>query len=81
MIKKFDLKDQDKVKKCTDELITKIEEISDYEIGMIAAQDIIGIVIENFVPEIYNRAIEDIAKLIQQKSSDLDAEIDLLRQS
>ena len=66
--------------KCIAEIITRIQEIDDTEgIGAIASQDIIDIVFENLGPEIYNKAIADVSKLIEAKSADLSYELDELK--
>ena len=57
----------------------RIEEIGDDKIGLIAAQDIIDIVSENFGPEIYNKAILDAKKLLEDRMNDVETEIDLLQ--
>lgn len=81
MIRKWDMNDKDAKKKCVDEVIARIEEIGDSQAGFIAAQDIIEIVSANLGPEIYNMALGDVKKLLQQKFGDLEVDIDLLEQS
>jgi uncharacterized protein (DUF2164 family) len=62
-------------------VITRIQEIEDTEqVGQIAAQEIVDIVLENFAPTIYNKGINDSVKLIQEKLADLESDIELLRQ-
>ena len=46
--------------------------------GVIVAQDIIDIVLENLGNSIYNLAIQDASKVIKNKVSDLEVEISLL---
>lgn len=66
--------------KCIDELITRLQDIDDTSsVGVIAAQDIIDIVIENLGPEIYNKAINDVNKIFETKTEDLKYEIEELR--
>lgn len=81
MLKKFDTIPRELNKKCIDEVITRIEEIESERVGEIAAQDIIDIVIENLGPEIYNTALRDAKKLVQDRLADLDYEIDGLEQA
>ncbi|MBP9813086.1 DUF2164 family protein [Candidatus Saccharibacteria bacterium] len=64
--------------KTIDEIITRIEEIEDASVGVIVAQDIIDIVLENLGNSIYNLAIQDASKVIKNKVSDLEVEISLL---
>jgi uncharacterized protein (DUF2164 family) len=78
-IRKWDLANKETRDKCISEVITRIEEIGDDKIGLIAAQDIIDIVSENFGPEIYNKAILDAKKLLEDRMNDVETEIDLLQ--
>ena len=64
--------------KTIDEIITRIEEIEDASVGVIVAQDIIDIVLENLGNSIYNLALQDVSKIIKNKASDLEIEISLL---
>lgn len=65
--------------KCIDEVITRIDEIED-SVGVIAAQEIIDIVLENLAPEIYNKGVADAKKAIDTKVEDLNFELDSLKQ-
>ena len=67
--------------KCIAEVIARVEEIDSENVGVIAAQDIIDIVIQNLGPEIYNTALHDAKKLLSEKMSDIEFEIDQLEQS
>lgn len=78
MIKKFDHIPDDIKRKCVDEVITRVEEIESEQVGVIAAQDIVDIVVENYGPHIYNMALQDTKKLLQEKLSDVEYEIDAL---
>jgi uncharacterized protein (DUF2164 family) len=81
MIRKWDIDNEDVNKKCINEVITRIQDIDDPDqAGVIAAQDIIDIVMENMGPEIYNKAINDTNNLIQTKLHDIDTEIEMLKE-
>lgn len=81
MIKKFDKVSKEAEKKAIDEIITRIEEIDDsLEVGIIAAQDIVDIVVENLGPEIYNLGLRDAKKQVQERFFDIESGIDLLEQ-
>ena len=67
--------------KCIAEVITRVEEIESENVGVIAAQDIIDIVIQNLGPEIYNTALRDAKQLFVEKMTDVELEIDQLEQS
>ena len=80
MLRKFDNIPKEVEKKCIDEVITRVQEIEDSEIGIIAAQDIIDIVKQNLGPEIYNAGIRDVKKLLQGRFIDIETDIDILEQ-
>ena len=77
IIKKWDIEDKQTNDKCIEEVMTRVEEIGDDTIGVIAAQDIIDIVTNNFGPEIYNKALRDAKKLFIDRASDIETELDL----
>ena len=81
MQKKFSGIPKEQNDKCIAEVITRIEEIESERVGVIAAQDVIDIVVENLGPDIYNSAIQDTKKLLQEKIADIEFEIDELKQS
>lgn len=82
MIRKWDISDQASNKKCIDEVIARIQDIDDPErAGVIAAQDVVGIVMDNYAPHIYNRALGDIQKMLEEKHRDIEYAMDELRQS
>ncbi len=78
MKRKWDISDEATIKKCLDEVIARVEEIDSDKVGVIAAQEIIDIVTENFGPEIYNKGVRDSKKLVQEKFHDLEVDLDLL---
>ena len=77
IIRKWNIEDKTTNDKCLAEVMTRVEEIGDDSIGIIAAQDIIDIVAENLGPEIYNKALGDAKKLVTDRLSDI--EVDLLK--
>ncbi len=81
MEKKFDTIPADIKKRCLTEISSAVEEISGEAVGIIAAQEIIDIVTHYYGPEIYNMALEDTKKLVQEKLTDFEYEIDSLTQS
>jgi len=80
MIKKFDTLTKEAEKQLTEVVITRIEEIGDSGVGYIAAQDIIDSVVQVYGPEIYNMAIRDAKKLLQEKFTDIETELDIIKQ-
>lgn len=82
MIRKWDTDNKALNQKCLDEVITRVQEIEDPElVGVIAAQDIIDIVLENMGSEIYNKAINDSTKLLRDKFQEIEYSAEDLKQS
>lgn len=81
MQRKWDTDDKQLNQKCLDEVIARIQEISDVaQVGVIAAQDVIDIVLENLAPQVYNKGINDAQKLLRDKYDILENDIELLKQ-
>lgn len=80
MKRKWDSDDEFVQKKCVDEVIARVEEIGDSPVGMIAAQEIIDIVTENLAPGIYNKGVRDAKQAIAVKLSDIEIDLDMLKQ-
>lgn len=78
--RKFDVSSEDTKRQCIDAIIARINETIDEEIGIITAEDILSIVSESIGPEIYNKALSDTQTLLKNKCTDLDIEIELLKQ-
>ncbi len=79
MKRKWDVSSEQARKKCVEEIITRIEEQEGAQFGVIAANDVIDIVLQNLGPDIYNLALKDARKLIQDKLEDLEVNLDLLK--
>lgn len=80
MKKQFDVISDDVKKRCAAEISARVEEISGEPVGVIAAQDIVDIVTLHYGPEIYKAALEDAKKIVQERLSDVEYEIDGLMQ-
>ena len=80
MKRKFDIVSDEITRRCVAEVITRIEEIDSEKAGIIAAQDVIDIVLRNYGPEIYNLALADTKKLLQEQQMETEVKIDLLEQ-
>ncbi len=62
-------------------MITRIQEIDDPSaVGMIVAQDIIDIVTENIAPHMYNKGVKDAKKLLTEKLTDIEIDMNSLEQ-
>lgn len=82
MIRKWDIDNKEINQKCIDQVITRIQYIDDpNRVGVITAQEIIDIVAENLGPEIYNKALNDVIKQINEKLQDIEYSIEELKQS
>jgi len=79
IIRKWDVADKETRDKCINEIISRVEDIGDDAVGIIAAQDIIDIVTETLGPEIYNKAIRDAKKVLEHHMDDVDIELDALK--
>ena len=79
MKRKWDISSEETRNKCAKEVITRINEQEGSEAGIITADDIIDIVMQNLGPDIYNLAIADVKKLLEDRFSDIETELDLLR--
>jgi len=79
IIRKWDIASKETQDKCVNEVIARVEEIEGDTVGLIAAQDIIDIVTENLGPEIYNKAIQDAKRLVENQMNDLETGLDLLK--
>lgn len=79
MKRKWDVSSEQVRKKCVEEIIARIDEQGSDKFGIIAAEEIINIVLQNLAPDIYNLALNDAAKLVRDKLEDLETGLDLLK--
>ena len=79
MLKQWDIKNDQARKQCVDEVIARMSEEDGARIGVICAQEIIDIVAQHVGPHAYNMAIEDSKRLIQNKLTDIDIELDIIK--
>lgn len=79
MKRKWDVSSKEVRRKCVDEIITRIGEQQGPEFGILAAEEIIDIIIQNIGQDIYNLAIKDAKQLLQDRFSDIETELDLLQ--
>lgn len=78
MKRKWDVSSKEVRKKCVDEILVRIDEQQGSEFGIIAAEEIMDIVAQNIGPDIYNSALKDATKLLKDRFSDIETELDLL---
>ena len=79
MKRKWNVSNQQTRRKCAEEVLARINEQDGSAFGLLAAEDIIDIVAQNIGPDIYNLAIKDVSKLVQERLEVLELGIDLLR--
>lgn len=79
VIRKLDFASKQVKQKCIDEIIYRINEAIDDEIGIITAEEVLELVTENIADEIYNQAVEDVKTLLNERHIDTNIEIDLLK--
>ena len=79
MKRKWDVSTDEVRAQCVAEVIAAVDERAGESFGMIAAGEVIDIVLQKLGPDIYNLALKDAQKVIQDKLSDLDVDLDLLR--
>ncbi len=77
--RKFELSSDETKRKCINEIIGRLDETLDEKIGVIAAEDILDIVTESIGPDIYNQAVKDAKKILQNRFDDIDVDLDLLK--
>jgi uncharacterized protein (DUF2164 family) len=80
MKRKWDVSSKEVRKKCIDEILTRIDEQKGAEFGILAAEELVDIVAQNIGPDIYNTAIKDATKLLQERFADIETGLDLLEQ-
>lgn len=78
MKRKWDVYSDETRKKCIDEVIARIDEIGEGGAGVIAAQDIMDIVVENLAPSLYAAGVKDAKKTLQANYEDLQIDLDSL---
>ncbi|MGZ6005421.1 MAG: DUF2164 family protein [Candidatus Saccharimonadales bacterium] len=81
MKRKWDVSSKEVRQQCIDEIIARVDEQQGGQFGIIAAEEIIDIVAQNLGPDIYNLAIKDVKKLLQDNLTDLEVSLDLLEHS
>lgn len=82
MLRQWNIDDKEINRKCVDEIITRVQDIDDPEaIGVIAAQDLTDIVLENYGARIYDSVLDAAVKLVSDKVLDVEYGLQELKQS
>ncbi|MDB5166229.1 MAG: hypothetical protein JWM37_301 [Candidatus Saccharibacteria bacterium] len=79
MKRKWDISNDATRRHCANEILARLEEQDGGEFGLLAAEEIMDIVVRNLGPDIYGLAIADAQQLTHDKLSDLDVELDLMK--
>lgn len=75
---KFEFSSDEQKQKYLNEIIGYFHDERGEEIGLIAAQKFLDFFLDKFGDEIYHKAVNDCQKIIKEKASDLDIELELL---
>ena len=78
--RKWELSSDTVKRQCLDEIVIKVNESIDEEIGLLTAEDVLNIVSNHLGPDIYNKALGDFKDLLNSKVADLDVDLEMLRQ-
>ena len=79
LIRKWNVDNKALTDKCISEIITRIEELDGDTPGVIAAQDILDIVMENLGPEVYNKALDEVGRALSNRFDDTLTDIELMK--
>lgn len=79
LLRKWDIKNKDLNDTCIAEVITRVNELDGENMGIIAAQDIIDIVMSHYGPEVYNKAVREVKDTLEGKFQDTLMDVDLLQ--
>jgi len=78
--KQWDIISDEERRSYTSKIITFFAEERDEEIGVIAAGEVLDFFLENFTKPIYNKGIEEAKEIIKEKMTDLEVDLDAMKQ-
>lgn len=82
MLGQWNIDDKELSKECIDEIIARVQDMDNPEtVGMIAAQELIDIVLENYGARIYDSALDTATNRINEKMLDIEYNLQELKQS
>jgi uncharacterized protein (DUF2164 family) len=79
LLRKWDTENKELNDQCVAEVITRVDELDGESMGMIAAQDIIDIVMSHYGPEVYNKAVRDIKTTLDNRFDDTLTDVDMMQ--
>ena len=74
----WDILPEDEKKKCLDAIIAHFLDERGEKIGVIAAEQLLDVVMEKIIWTAYNKGIDDAKTLLQEKFADINIDLDLL---
>jgi uncharacterized protein (DUF2164 family) len=78
---KFDFESDEARVKFIKEIITFFKRERDEEIGMIAAENILGFFLQTIGEDVYRKGVNDAKKLLRERFEDLEVDLDVLSQN
>ena len=77
--RKWDLLSEEKKRSCIDGVIAYFQTEKNEQIGFLAAEGILDMVLEMVSDTIYQKGVSDSRKIVDQKLEDLKVDLDVLR--
>lgn len=74
----WDILSPESKRTCLDRIAAYFFDTRGEHIGMIAAEDLLSKILECTYADAYNKGVRDAQKLVQERSTDLDTDIDSL---
>jgi len=78
--KQWDILSEEERRNYINKIITFFAEERDEEIGIIAAGEVLDFFLENFSKNIYNLGVEDAKEMFKEKMTDLEVDLDAMKQ-
>ena len=78
--KQWDILSEEERRNYINKIITFFAEERDEEIGIIAAGEVLDFFLENFSKNIYNLGVEDANEMFKEKMTDLEVDLDAMKQ-
>ena len=74
----WDLLSEEKRKSSIEKIIEFFKKERSEEIGIIAAEDILNLLLETIGPELYNKGVEDSVDIVKSRMEDLGLDMEVL---
>ncbi len=76
----WDILSSQQKRECLENIIAYFQDERDEQIGIIAAEDLLDTILEPISKASYNKGIDDAKKILLESLSNVDLDLDLLRQ-